>query len=147
MIRGLGYNKIYKGINEHYLMSQTKNEIFSSIKRYIEAQKPPEFIPGKTYVRYSGQVLGPEEYLAQVDTVLDGWFGLGKKGSDFEKEIADYIGVGGGLFVNSGSSANLLTVSALKSEKLGESRLKDEDEIIVGACCFPTTVFPIFQNG
>jgi CDP-6-deoxy-D-xylo-4-hexulose-3-dehydrase len=47
---------------------------------------------------------------------------------------------------NSGSSANLLAISALTSPLLGEKRLKPGDEVITAACGFPTTVNPIIQN-
>jgi CDP-6-deoxy-D-xylo-4-hexulose-3-dehydrase len=49
--------------------------------------------------------------------------------------------------VNSGSSANLLAVSALTSAKLGDRKLVKGDEVITVAAGFPTTVAPIIQNG
>jgi CDP-6-deoxy-D-xylo-4-hexulose-3-dehydrase len=49
--------------------------------------------------------------------------------------------------VNSGSSANLLALSALTSPRLGDKRLLPGDEVITVAAGFPTTVTPILQNG
>ncbi|MFA5284779.1 MAG: lipopolysaccharide biosynthesis protein RfbH, partial [Smithellaceae bacterium] len=50
------------------------------------------------------------------------------------------------LLTNSGSSANLLAVSALTSPRLGRRRLRPGDEVITTACGFPTTLNPIIQN-
>jgi CDP-6-deoxy-D-xylo-4-hexulose-3-dehydrase len=57
------------------------------------------------------------------------------------------VGARSSLFVNSGSSANLLALTALTSPKLGERALKPGDEVITVAMGFPTTVNPILQNG
>ena len=51
------------------------------------------------------------------------------------------------MLVNSGSSANLLALTALTSPKLGDRRLRPGDEVITVAAGFPTTVNPILQNG
>ncbi|NUV00583.1 lipopolysaccharide biosynthesis protein RfbH, partial [Marinitoga sp. 1154] len=65
----------------------------------------------------------------------------------FEYEFAKFFGVKSVTLVNSGSSANLLALSALTSKKLGEKRIKPGDEVITVAAGFPTTVNPIIQNG
>jgi CDP-6-deoxy-D-xylo-4-hexulose-3-dehydrase len=81
-----------------------------------------------------------------VDSVLDLWFTTGRFAEDFERKLARFVGVRCASLVNSGSSANLLAVSALTSPKLGERRLKPGDEVITVAAAFPTTVNPIIQN-
>lgn len=81
-----------------------------------------------------------------VDASLDFWLTAGKYAQQFEKELAQFLGVNYCLLTNSGSSANLLAVSALTSPKLGEKRLKPGDEVITTACGFPTTLNPIIQN-
>jgi CDP-6-deoxy-D-xylo-4-hexulose-3-dehydrase len=105
------------------------------------------FSPGQTTVPYAGRVFDTDEVEAAVSATLDFWLTLGPEGDAFETELAAYLGVRRTLLVNSGSSANLLAVSALTSHKLGDRRLRPGDEIITVAAGFPTTVAPILQNG
>jgi len=104
------------------------------------------FIPGETYIRYAGRVYDAEEMKALVDSALDFWLTAGRFAKQFEEEFAKFLGVKHCILTNSGSSANLLAISALTSPKLGERRLKPGDEVITTACAFPTTVNPIIQN-
>lgn len=105
------------------------------------------FIPGTTPVPYAGRVFTEEEVAAAVGATLDFWLTLGKEGEAFEKGLAEFLGVKTSVLCNSGSSANLLAVSALSSTRLGARRLKKGDEIITVAAGFPTTMAPILQNG
>jgi CDP-6-deoxy-D-xylo-4-hexulose-3-dehydrase len=82
-----------------------------------------------------------------VDACLDGWLTSGRYTAQFEKALAQYVGSRSAMFVNSGSSANLLALSGLTSKKLGDRALKAGDEVITVAMGFPTTVNPIIQNG
>jgi CDP-6-deoxy-D-xylo-4-hexulose-3-dehydrase len=82
-----------------------------------------------------------------IDASLDMWLTAGRYNDEFEKEFAKALGVKYALTVNSGSSANLLAISALTSPKLGERRLKRGDEVITVAAGFPTTINPIIQQG
>lgn len=107
-----------------------------------------EFIPGKTPIPYAGRVFGAEEVTAAVGAALDFWLTLGKEGEAFSKQLAAKLGVRASVLVNSGSSANLLALSALTSPTLPvEKRLCKGDEVITCAAGFPTTVAPIVQNG
>ncbi len=81
-----------------------------------------------------------------VDSALDAWFTTGRFGETFERNLARFVGVRSASLVNSGSSANLIALSALTSPKLGDRRLNPGDEVITVAAGFPTTVNPIFQN-
>jgi CDP-6-deoxy-D-xylo-4-hexulose-3-dehydrase len=83
---------------------------------------------------------------AVVESALDAWFTTGRFAEDFERKLARFVGVRCAALVNSGSSANLLALTALTSPKLGERRLKPGDEVITVAAGFPTTVNPIIQN-
>ena len=105
------------------------------------------FEPGKTVVPYAGRVFTEEEVEAAVSATLDFWLTLGPEGDALEKELAAFLKIKRTVLVNSGSSANLLAVSALTSPKLGERRLRPGAEIITAAAGFPTTVAPILQNG
>ena len=82
-----------------------------------------------------------------VDSSLDFWLTSGRFSEEFERSLAGFLGIKHCLLVNSGSSANLLAVSALTSPLLGKRRLKAGDEVITTACGFPTTLNPILQNG
>lgn len=107
----------------------------------------PAFVPGSTVVPFAGRVFTEEEVAAAVAATLDFWLTLGKEGEAFEKGLAEFLGVKASVLCNSGSSANLLCVSALSSPRLGSRRLQPGDEIITVAAGFPTTLAPIIQNG
>ncbi len=108
----------------------------------------PPFAPGATAVPYGGRVFDGDEVEAAVDATLDFWLTLGREGDAFERELAEILGVKRTLLVNSGSSANLLAISALTSPKLpDERRILPGDEVITCAAGFPTTVAPILQAG
>lgn len=104
------------------------------------------FLPGQTYIPVSGKVFDEEELVKLVDSSLDFWLTTGRYAAEFEEKFAQWMGVKHCLLVNSGSSANLVALSALTSPKLGEKSLKPGDEVITVAAGFPTTVNPIFQN-
>ncbi len=109
--------------------------------------QPQSFAAGESAVPVSGKVMGAEELHHLVDASLDGWLTTGRFNKQFEQALAEFIGVRHVLTVNSGSSANLLALSALTSPKLGDRALKPGDEVITVAAGFPTTVNPIIQNG
>lgn len=121
-----------------------KNAIKSAYAGKFPAKK---FIPGQSPVPVSGKVFDEAEMLAATEAVLDGWWTEGRFADEFETKIARWLGVKYASLVNSGSSANLLAVTALTSPKLGEKRLKPGDEVITVAAGFPSTVNPIVQNG
>jgi len=105
------------------------------------------FIPGQTTVPYAGRVFTEDEVEAAVSATLDFWLTLGPEGNAFESELAALLGVKKSILVNSGSSANLVALAALTSQKLGDRQLRPGDEVITSAAGFPTTVAPILQNG
>lgn len=113
-------------------------------RKYYRAQQKKQ---QRTYIAASGKVLGTEELDNMLDATLDMWLTTGRFNEQFEKQFAAYLGSKYALSVNSGSSANLLALSALTSHKLGDRRLKRGDEVITVAAGFPTTVAPIIQNG
>jgi CDP-6-deoxy-D-xylo-4-hexulose-3-dehydrase len=112
------------------------------------AAEPRPFIAGTTAIPYAGRVFAGDEVAAAVRTTLEFWLTLGPEGAAFERELAAALGVAHSVAVNSGSSANLLAVSALTSHKLPTNRrIRPGDEVITCAAGFPTTVAPIVQNG
>jgi len=122
-----------------------RERIRKEIIEYFRKKEKKEFVPGKHKVQYTGPIYDEREAVAFIDSFLDGWFGVGKKSFEFEDRLTEYIGTKSGVLTNSGSSANLLAVSALKSKQF-PSPLKNGDEIITTATVFPTTVNPIIQN-
>ena len=124
-----------------------KKEIFDLVaKYYIEKHKTKIFVPGETYIPYAGRIYNEKEIISLVDSALDFWLTAGRFAKQFEERFAKFLGVKHCILTNSGSSANLLAISALTSPKLGERRLRSGDEVITTACAFPTTVNPIIQN-
>lgn len=113
---------------------------------YLEAHSDKPFIAGETRVHYAGRVFDEHELVNMVDSVLDFWLTAGPWAAKFERKLANFLGVRNVLPVNSGSSANLVAVTALCSRQL-ENGLRAGDEVIVPATSFPTTVNPIIQNG
>ncbi len=116
-------------------------------KAYKDRLLAKKFIPGVSFVSVSGKVFDEQEIIKMDEAILDGWWTEGKITKDFERKLAEYIGVKFCSAVNSGSSANLLAITALTSHLLNEKRLKKGDEIITLAAGFPTTVNPIIQAG
>lgn len=125
---------------------EIRNEIFGKIIEIFNLRGSEEFIPGKTQINYAGRVYDEKDMISLVDSALDFWLTAGRYAQKFEKEFAKFLGVKYCLLTNSGSSANLLAMSALTSPKLGKKRLKPGDEVITTACGFPTTLNPIIQN-
>ncbi|MDF2954017.1 MAG: dTDP-4-amino-4 [Thermodesulfobacterium sp.] len=109
-------------------------------------KKETSFTPNKTHINYAGRVYDEREIINLVDSALDFWLTAGRFDKEFCKKISEYLGVKYVLTCNSGSSANLLAISALTSYKLGDLRLKPGDEVITVAAGFPTTIAPIIQN-
>ena len=105
-----------------------------------------EFIPGESSVPVTGKVFGSEELSAAVEASLDFWLTAGPYTEKFEGRFAKTVGMRHAFMVNSGSSANLVALSALTSPKLGDKALKPGDEVLTVAAGFPTTVTPILQN-
>ncbi len=124
-----------------------RNQVFDAVKKFYQFKfAHRDFYPGQTYVPVSGKVFDDVELVNLVDASLDFWLTTGRYAAEFEARFAEWMGVKHCLLVNSGSSANLVALSTLTSEKLGNKRLVPGDEVITVAAGFPTTVNPIFQN-
>lgn len=127
--------------------AQLRQHILELCSQYFQQAFPSaEFRPGESSVPVSGKVIAAEDLASVVDAALDCWFTTGRFARVFERKLARFVGVRCASLVNSGSSANLLAVSALTSPRLGDRRLKPGDEVITVAAGFPTTVNPILQN-
>ncbi len=126
---------------------QLRKDIFNLIKqlRRIE-HREDTFLPGTSRIPYGGRVYDEKELINLVDASLDFWLTAGRYAAAFEERLAKFLKMKYCILTNSGSSANLLALSALTSPLLGERRLRPGDEVITTACGFPTTLNPIVQN-
>ena len=130
--------------------NKLKKEIFVKVKEYynsIHDKTTEPFSPDKDRINYAGRVFNEEEMVNLVNASLDFWLTEGKYTHTFEKKLAEKLKVQHALFVNSGSSANLLAIATLTSPLLEERQLKVGDEVITIAAGFPTTITPIIQHG
>ena len=124
-----------------------RRQILELVARYHDAEFAARtFVPGESRVPYGGRVFDERELVNLVDASLDFWLTEGRYARAFEQAFAGRFGVAHASLVNSGSSANLLALSALTSPALGKRRLLPGDEVITVGAGFPTTVNPIIQN-
>ena len=122
------------------------DEINSLIKKYFNDQKEEEFIPGKTKIPLAIPQFGSEEVIESLESLISTWVTMGKKVKTFELQFNDYVGQKKALMVNSGSSANLLTFSALSSPNF-QNRIKPGDEVICPAISWVATANAIAMTG
>jgi CDP-6-deoxy-D-xylo-4-hexulose-3-dehydrase len=122
-------------------------EVLNLVEEYFRlAHAPMPFVPGKDPIPVSGRVYDQLDMQMLVSSSLDFWLTSGRFNELFEAEFSKFLGIKHVVTTNSGSSANLLAISALTSPQLEEKRLKPGDEIITVAAGFPTTIAPIIQN-
>lgn len=114
---------------------------------FKENHVSPPFVAGESYLPASGKKFDEREGMSLVNAALDFWLTEGKEAYEFQRMFAKYLGVRHAILCNSGSSANLLAVSALTSHLLQSKQLKRGDEVVTLAAGFPTTINPIIQNG
>jgi len=127
---------------------EIRSRILDSVRAFHHADDAARgpFRPGQDPVRYAGRVFDAEELVHLVEASLDFWLTAGRFSEEFESGLAEFLGVEHVLLVNSGSSANLIALSALTAEELKDRRIQPGDEVITVAAAFPTTVNPIIQN-
>jgi CDP-6-deoxy-D-xylo-4-hexulose-3-dehydrase len=127
--------------------ARLREKIAILVREYYNEQfSHRTFEPATDLVHYAGRVFDANELVNVVDASLDFFLTANRYAERFEAEFAEYFGVSDALLVNSGSSANLVALTALTSATLGDRRLKPGDEVVTVAAAFPTTVAPILQN-
>jgi CDP-4-dehydro-6-deoxyglucose reductase, E1 len=127
---------------------ELRKEILELTSRYhSSAHGRKEFIPTKSPVPVAGRVFDESDVRSLVASSLDFWLTADRFNDAFESELSRFIGCRHMMTVNSGSSANLIAMTALSSPLLGDRALTPGDEVITLAAGFPTTVNPIIQNG
>jgi len=128
-------------------MTDARGEILERVREHYNATWGHESFESEGgTVPVAGRVFDAEELVLLVDAALDFWLTTGRYAQMLERGLAGYIGLRHAILANSGSSANLLALSALTSPRLGDRRLRDGDEVLTLAAGFPTTVNPILQN-
>jgi CDP-6-deoxy-D-xylo-4-hexulose-3-dehydrase len=120
--------------------------ILRQVREYVEQrQSKKSWTAGKDFVNYAGAYYNADEYEAGVRSLLGGWLAMGDSGLKFEREFPKYFGKSKGIVTNSGSSANLLMMTALTSKR-GHNFAKGT-KVLVPIAGFPTTLNPILQVG
>lgn len=133
---------------ENKTESEARQEILDQVAEYCRTfhNQKKDFTPGQR-IPYASRVYDEHEMTNLVDSALEFWLTSGRYTDQFEKQLANYLGVRFCSLVNSGSSANLNAFMALTSPLLGERRIRRGDEVITVAAGFPTTVAPVIQYG
>jgi CDP-6-deoxy-D-xylo-4-hexulose-3-dehydrase len=126
---------------------EIRENILELVRQYYrEKFGSRKFDTSRDLIHYAGRVFDERELVNLVDASLDFFLTANRYAEQFENRFAEYLGLSNAALVNSGSSANLVALSALTSPKLGERCLKPGDEVITVAAGFPTTLAPIVQN-
>lgn len=133
---------------ENKTEAQARQEILDLVAEYCDTfhNKKEPFQEGQR-IPYASRVYDRKEMVNLVDSSLEFWLTSGRYTDEFEKKLAEYLGVRYCSLVNSGSSANLTAFMTLTSPLLGERQIKRGDEVITVAAGFPTTVTPVIQYG
>ena len=133
---------------ENKTEAQARQEILDLVAEYCDTfhNKKEPFQEGQR-IPYASRVYDRKEMVNLVDSSLEFWLTSGRYTDEFEKKLAEYLGVRYCSLVNSGSSANLTAFMTLTSPLLGERQIKMGDEVITVAAGFPTTVTPVIQYG
>lgn len=129
-------------------MTDRKAALLDAVRAYHQEVEPDRtFVPGVTEIWPTGAVLDADDRVALVEAALSLRIAAGPSSRKFESALSRRIGMRKARLTNSGSSANLLAMSALTSNQLGDRKLRPGDEVVTVAAGFPTTVNPILQNG
>ena len=121
-------------------------EILKLVEEYInEKHSKKEWVAGKDLVQYAGPYFDSKEYVAAVKVLLSEWLVLGAESARLETRLPKRFGKKLGILTNSGSSANLLMMSALTSKR--GMNLGKGTKVITPIAGFPTTINPILQLG
>jgi CDP-6-deoxy-D-xylo-4-hexulose-3-dehydrase len=123
----------------------TKEELLKLVEDFVINEPKKEWRPGKDHVHYAGPYFNQKEIVRSVSTLLDGWLVLGAEAYKAEKKLAQMFDKKFALLTNSGSSSNLLMMSALKSKRL--TNFSEGTKVLTPIAGFPTTMNPIFQCG
>lgn len=126
------------------VLSAVSDEIESYMTDPLDAER--SFDPAEETISLNAPSYGSEEVLEALESLLSTWVTMGEKVAEFEDGFAEYLNAAGGMMVNSGSSANLVALKALRTQR-GGATITPGDEVIVPACTWSTSVAPIIDVG
>lgn len=133
-------------IGEWKFINMDMQDILKQVEQFInEKHAAKKWVAGKDWVQYAGPYFDTEEYTESIKTMLEGWLVLGENGIRFEQIFPHLVNKNFGILTNSGSSSNLLMMSALTSKRL--TNFPKGTKVITPIAGFPTTINPIFQVG
>tara|TARA_B100000029_G_scaffold491899_2_gene552581 strand:+ start:498 stop:1763 length:1266 start_codon:yes stop_codon:yes gene_type:complete len=121
-------------------MNSTKLNI---IKKIIEKKRVSR---SKYFYPLLENAFSPNDLISGIKVIMSGQLTMSKKTEEFEKEFAKRMGSKFALMVNSGSSANLLSVFAA-GNPARKNRFKIGDEVLIPSVCWPTSLWPLVQAG
>jgi CDP-6-deoxy-D-xylo-4-hexulose-3-dehydrase len=120
--------------------------ILKAIEEYINQKNQSKiWVAGQDWVQYAGSYFTADEYVETTKSLLNGWLALGESGIRFEQLFPRLMGKEYGILTNSGSSSNLIMMSAMTSKRL--YNFPKGTKVITPIAGFPTTINPIFQVG
>ncbi len=134
---------MFKDMNE----KEARDKILELIGEYCDKYHVKKSYEIGQRIPYAARIYDRKEMINLVDSSLEFWLTSGRYTDEFEKKLAEFLGVKHCALVNSGSSANLMAFMALTSPLLKERQIKRGDEVITVAAGFPTTVAPMVQYG
>lgn len=123
-----------------------KDIILNNVKEFLNTKNSNKtWTPGKDFVNYAGPFFDDREITDAVSVLLDGWLVMGNKCIEFEKQFPNQFGKEHGVLTNSGSSSNLLMMSALTSKR--SYNFPKGTKVLMPIAGFPTTLNPTLQVG
>jgi len=121
-------------------------EILDAVKNYIDQkQSDQNWVAGRDFVNYAGAYYDSAEFVAGIESLLKGWLVMGDESTKFEQEFPRQFGKTRGILTNSGSSSNLLMMSALTSKR--GYNFPRGTKVLMPIAGFPTTLNPTLQVG
>ena len=121
-------------------------QILQQVREYIrEKQSNKQWQAGRDFVNYAGAYYNEDEFVAGVSSLLTGWLAMGDQSLQFERQFPKQFGKTKGIVTNSGSSSNLLMMSALTSKR--GYNLPKGTKVLMPIAGFPTTLNPTLQVG
>jgi len=123
-----------------------KEQILALSSIYTKKRLQTKFVKGETYIPASGSTMEDEEVNNIIEVALSGWVTEGEFSKRFSRGLREYMNSRFCILCNSGSSANLLAITATTQKEFGTKAVKEGDEFITAAVGFPTTVSGLVQN-
>lgn len=122
--------------------------MIEQIRNLVEqtrSRKDRSWVAGKDFVPYAGPYFDDEEYVVAIESLLSEWLVMGNKSIQFERRFPKLFDKSRGILTNSGSSSNLLMMTALTSKR--SHNFPKGTKVLMPIAGFPTTLNPTLQVG